>query len=119
MFIDAKCKLSKWLFVGCHRIFNFRISDDFLLNESVVLSKGGFQYRYPDTFSVESTSFYRYNWCFGANGYIIIHNPQDPPLSKKYMKTETFYEAGKLQQFVITPKITTTSSSLRKITAKE
>jgi hypothetical protein len=97
---------------------NCRISDVFLFNESFVLTKGESQYRHPNALSIESTSFYRYDWCFGKNGQIIIHNPRDPPQVRRFMETDAFYESGKLQQFVITPKITTTGPELRRISAK-
>lgn len=92
-----------------------RVAKVFLVNETVVLKKGGNQLRYPNALSIEVINVPTYNWCFGQSGTVWIHTQDNPPIMGAFMETMFSYRLASSFQFMITPKITTTDPNLRKI----
>lgn len=96
------------------------ISMDFLSYRSFVLEVESDQNYPQNTLTLSLIDHRCETSCRGGGGSILVHDPKDSPQDRSdYHKKICFFESNALTQIIITPRITTTEESLKKIEASK
>lgn len=99
--------------------FFYRVSNDFLRNESIQLAKSKDESFFNNALSIKFSDDKKTDFCSNHKGRITVHYQNDPPIvGVEYHKMASFFKSTALTQIILSPKIMTSDNDVRDVDVK-